>query len=353
MLTFALGWRVPASTPTGLVSPLNMTLSDGTLYVSDQFTGVHVYDVADPAAPRAVTTIALDGNRGSAVKDDILYASEKNKLHVYRREGDTFTLVTTLESEYDYDGGDVPWNEGPDEYSFACVCGTRDESPVMPASQSGGSSYATFAVIDDYLYRVDRYQLVVYDIQAPAAPVELQRLTLDWTIETIYPTPEYLFIGGESGMFVCDRADPANPDLIGMVQHIRACDPVVVSGDIAYVTVRGGNQCGASPDELMIVDVSSPSAPRVVGVKPLATPHGLALREPFLYVSTGQSGYTLLDVTRPTAPAELEKWADWPTKDFLWSNDLLYVLGFDDLRIYDVSDPKTPILKSTIENDPS
>jgi hypothetical protein len=356
LTSFTVGWRAPsASTPEGLVAPINMTLADQTLYVSDQYTGVHVYDVADPVTPRAVATIPLEGHRGTAVKGDILYASEQNNLNVYRRQGDTFTLVTTLEPHYDYDYIDSPpWDEGVGGSSgFGCMCASNEFASESAPANGGGSSYATFAVIDDYLYRVDYFTLVVYDIAKPDDPKEITRKNFGWQIETIYPTDQYLFLGGTQGMSIYDRTNPASPTLIGNVTHFRACDPVVVSGSVAYVTLRGGNGCGETRDVLLTVNIADPARPSVVAEKELATPFGLAVREPFLYVSTGTSGYTLLDVTRPTAPAPLGAWAEWPTKDFLWSNDVLYVLGFDDLRIYDVSDPKAPILLATIENDPS
>jgi hypothetical protein len=353
LASFAVGWRVPAATPTGLVSPLNMTLSNQTLFVSDQFTGVHVYDVADPAAPRAVTTIALEANRGTAVKDDILYASERDNVNVYRREGDTFTLVTVLEPQGD--GGhhyfEAPPNPGfgDDSSGFGCLCSSNDYvTAPMPASS--GSSYATFAVIDHYLYRADYFTLVTYDIARPDAPQEVSRTNFGSMIETIYPTEHYLFLGGTQGMSIFDRSNPGWPHAIASVTHFRACDPVVVSGSVAYVTLRGGNACGDTRDVLLTINIADPSYPVIAAEKDMATPFGLAVREPFLYISTGQNGYTLFDVTRPTEPSPLGAWGDWPTRDFLWAGDFLYVLGVDDLRIYNVSDPKTPVLLSTIEN---
>jgi len=351
MAAFAVGWRVPAaSTPTALDNPINMTLADNMLYVSDQASGVHVYEVSNPASPRAVTRIALGGNRGTAVKDDILYASTWNAVRVYRREADTFTLVTELESGYDYnDGG---WNESTEEYSFACACRTGQFVESSPAP-SGSSSYATFAVVDDYLYRVDYRRLITYDISDPAKPKEIGRMSFGWTIETLYPTPQYLFVGGTRGMYVCDRSNPAQPAFIGQVEHFRACDPVVVSGTTAFVTVRGGTACGQSDDLLLTVDITDPSKPSIVGEKDVATPFGLAVREPYLYVSTGESGYALLDIGNPAAPSAVESWSDWATRDFLWTSNILYVLGVDDVRIFDVTDPKAPVLLSIIESDPS
>jgi hypothetical protein len=356
LVSFALGWRLPAATPTGLVAPLNMTLAEQTLYVSDQYTGVHVFDVADAAAPRAVATIELRDHRGTAVKDDVLYASERQNLNVYKREGDAYTLVAVLEPKHDHGGGFI--DEVPigmdDSGGFGCMCSSNDLSPTSDSSPSPtGSSFATFAVIGDYMYRVDYFELVVYNVAQADAPEEIKRQSIGSTVETIYPTEDYLFLGGTTGMSIYDRSDPATPRFIGSVAHFRACDPVVVSGSVAYVTLRGGNACGDTRDVLLTVNIADPARPVIAAEREMTTPFGLALREPFLYVSAGESGYSLLDVTRPTEPSVLAAWSDWPTKDFLWSGDLLYVLGFDDVRIFNVSDPKTPVLLSTIENDPS
>jgi Uncharacterized conserved protein len=348
---FAVGWRSPAaSLPTGIYNPINMTLADHTLYVSDQASGVHIYNVADPASPQFISRIALNGHRGTAVKDDIVYASTYNSLRVYRREGDTFTYLTALESEYDYDWGNDVVDEGT---SFACACRTGSFADTEPTSPPGSSSYATFAVIDDYLYRVDGSKLITYDIGDPAKPKEIGKVSLGWTIETLYPTSEYLFVGGTRGMYVCSRSNPAKPALIGEVQHFRACDPVVVSGQTAFVTLRGGNGCGDTRDALLTIDISDPTKPAVVGEKSLATPFGLAVSEPYLYVSTGANGYALFSVADPKAPAAVGSWAGWPTRDFLWASNVLYVLGEDDVRIFDVTDPTEPVLLATIENDPS
>jgi hypothetical protein len=77
------------------------------------------------------------------------------------------------------------------------------------------------------------------------------------------------------------------------------------------------------------------------------------VKDPYLYVSTGHSGYKLLDVTKPFNPDIVTSWPSWPTKDFIWSGNVLFVLGFDDLRIFDVSTPSEPVLLATIETETS
>jgi hypothetical protein len=349
----ALGWYV--SSP--LKYPVNMTLADERLYVSDRYNGVHVFDVTDPETPQPAFVIPLVGNRGTAVKGDIIYANERDRLLVIRIEGNTYEVVKEIEPTYPSGGGEIPWLEGPlhrQNRGFGCNCiNSTDLGARSSSSPSTGSSYATFAVIDDFLYYLDYTSIVTLDITEPENPKELSRTRIGWTVETIYPTNDFLFIGGTRGMYVFDRNDPAKPKEIGRVEHFRACDPVVVSGPVAYVTLRGGNACGESRDVLLCVSVEDPSHPLIISEKELETPYGLVARDPFLYVSSGKGGFKLLDVANPEEPEVVDEWTDWPTKDFIWSGDILFVLGFENLLIFDVSTPSNPALLATIEPETS
>ena len=305
--SFVPGWR--SATPPVFAPfqyPINMTLAEDRLYVSDGNTGVQVFDVSDLAAPKKLLQIPLRGNRGSAVKGDIVFANQYGQLQAIRITGDTYTVVARIGVEF---SDSPPWNEDTNpDYGFACAC-SQGYAPLT-APTSGGSSYATFALVDDYLYRVDEGTLVTYNVSAPEKPKEISRQHVGWTIETLYPTQNYLFVGGRRGMYIYDRTDPARPVQISQIEHARACDPVVVSGSIAYVTLRGTSACGSTPDELLCVSIKQPSAPQIIGVKPLPTPWGLAVKNSHLYVSNGENGYSLIDVSRPAEPSVAAAWAD-------------------------------------------
>jgi len=346
LAAFSFGVSNPSPTPR-LVKPINMTIDDDRLFISDRVTGVHMYDIADPAKPVRVMTIPLAGNRGSAVKDDILYANDYGSLFAIRIGVDnTYEVVKTVHGEREFvDQGvmDEPVS------GFFCYCSVNQQSAVAPQSAgSGGSSFATFAVIGDYLYYLDHRTLVTADISTADDPRTISRASIGWDIETLYPTEDYLFVGGTRGMYIFDRSDPTRPVEIGRIEHFQACDPVVVSDDIAYVTLRSGNGCGAADDVMLCVDVKDPSKPVVLEEKQIKTPYGLAVNSPLLYVSNGHSGYELYDVSSPGDPSHVESWAQRPTKDFIWSDQTLYTLTFDGLLIFDVSDPKGPVLLSEI-----
>ena len=83
-----------------------------------------------------------------------------------------------------------------------------------------------------------------------------------------------MFLGGTRGMYIYDISEPSTPTFISDFEHGTACDPVVVDGDYAYVTLRGGNMCGALESGLFIVDISDISKPTLAIDYPMDEPYG-------------------------------------------------------------------------------
>lgn len=344
------GWRStppqePAS-PDSLLYPVSMTLAGDRLLVSDSYTGLHVYDVSNLTAPTKVIRIPLHYNQSSAVKDDIIYTNSIDQLQAIRVTGSTYQVVAKIGSEY-RPIDDMPMDRTPGGYGCAC---NNSIDAVPTSSPSGSSSFATFAMVDDYLYRVMDGTMHVYDVTTAAKPKELSTVRIGWDVQTLQPSQTMLFLGGFRGMYIYDRSDPKHPKAIGQIQHTTACDPVVVNGSVAFITLRQTG-CGGAADELMCVSIKDPRTPRILGEKPLATPYGLAVQNQQLYVSHGEGGYSLMDVSQPTEPSVQATWVGSPARDFIWSGNTLFVLGDHNVSIYDVSDPLTPRLLSKVVPD--
>ena len=350
--SFVVGWRTTprlftALDSNDLVWTQSMTLAGSLLLVSD-VSGLHIYDVSNLAAPTQRMRIRLHDNLSSAVKDDIIYTNDEGQLKAIRLTGDSYTVVDSIGRKY------PRYYEGPiDGYGgggcSACT-NSYDVATGIPAPGGTGSSYATFAVIDNYLYRADRHgSLITYDITTPDKIKQIGSVDVGWGVESLYPTPNFLFVGGGSGMYIFDRMQPEKPVQISKIEHTRACDPVVVSGSTAFVTLRGSGICGGAADELLCVTIKDPHKPEVMTAKALVTPWGLALQGPQLYVSHGDSGYSLFDVTDPSSPALTATWNDTPTRDFIWSGHTLFVMSQHNVFIYDVTDPSAPVLLSQVQ----
>ncbi|MBD3421332.1 MAG: hypothetical protein GF398_14545 [Chitinivibrionales bacterium] len=348
---FSIGFRVSNSS---IEEAVNMYLYDSLFFVSDAVNGIHVYSVADPANPRHALTIPILNNSGVAVRNNVIYANSGQSLVALKLHDDTlYDVVATLHSAYQY-GADDFFYDGAQVNGWGCL-GCEDASPISSsdagAAQSTGvgGSYAIFSVIDTFLYYIDGQNIITLTIADAENPYELSQTYINWDIETLFPTREYLFIGAQTGMYILDRGNPSAPSVIGTFSHARACDPVVVQDSIAYVTLRTGTRCGGTQNELLFVDIANPENPTLIKQLNITTPYGLTVRDSLLYVGNGQSGFTLYNVAQPSAPRQVQKWSTIPTKDFIWYGDTLFIMGFTDFRIYAVSEPSVPLLVSTIE----
>ena len=127
LATFTVGWR--SSPQTQLNFPISMTLSGERLLVSDRDTGIHVFDVTDLQAPEPIVTIPIYGNRGTAVKGDIVYANKFNRLLVIKVEGSSYEVLKVIDPVDDYGSGGI-WMEGPPsrDYGYGCFCSVRSFS---------------------------------------------------------------------------------------------------------------------------------------------------------------------------------------------------------------------------------
>lgn len=203
---------------------------------------------------------------------------------------------------------------------------------------------ARFAVVDDYLYCVDYNQLYVFDIGDAARPRFVSRVQIGWGIETIFPYEDYLFIGGQNGMFIYSRSNPRNPQYVSTFQHVRACDPVVVEGSLAYVTLRGGTRCGTVVSALHIVTVADLFKPKLLVSHPLPQPMGLDVRNKIAYVCDDSTGVYVLDTSNPANIRELARITDKPGYDTILENELLIVVSESAVSFYNVSQPNAPFL---------
>ena len=100
------------------------------------------------------------------------------------------------------------------ESSSDIAVGSNGFSNESLGSASGtgiGGSMARFTIVDDYLYTVDSYKLISFDIQDQINPVMKEEVSLGWGIETIFPYEDKLFIGAQNGMHIYGLSNKEKP----------------------------------------------------------------------------------------------------------------------------------------------
>ena len=318
--------------------------SNDHLYVNIVDKGILVIDNQQPEFPKKLGFIQIPGNVDLAVRGDVLYANnyddlialdikklEKiNKKSVLERFESIFTQY---EARKDKD--EIKWIK-PSKNRFMA-----SSSGMVSASKGG--SMACFSLVDDYLYTLTPSSIQTFNVKKADKPKRAGKTEIFGdTYETIFSNGENLFVGGQAGMYIFDLDNPNEPQLLSEYHHMQSCDPVVVEGDLAFVTLRDGNICGRNEaiNRLEIVDISNPANPRKVSSNRLSNPRGLAVDKRFVFVCDGNDGLKIIDANNPRKVRLMETYNDISsTYDIINipAKKLLILVGSKSVIQYDYS----------------
>ena len=341
------------------------------IIVNELREGLHIIDNTDPANPLNVSFVQIPGNVDMAVKGDMMYVdnyidlltidiSDPRNPVVQNRTNDVFSSISlhqelghlvyyeqteeTVEIECsDPRWGNVSfWDRGGIFFDASSGISLNSNTTGSSAVQAGvAGSMARFAIYDDFLYTIDNFDVDVFDITTVSDPALENTFSVSWDIETLFPYEDKMFIGAASGMYIYDLANASNPTYLSKFEHARACDPVFVKDNYAYVTLRDGTPCEGFANQLDIIDITSLTNPTLVKSYEMDNPHGLSIRENHLYICDGASGlkvYNLEDVE----DLELTETAEnLDTYDIISipGKNIALVVGKDGLYQFDTTDP--------------
>ena len=214
-------------------------------------------------------------------------------------------------------------------------------------------SMARFAIVSNYLYTIDYSNMTLFDLSDCANPTQWTQVNVGWNIETIFPYQDNLFIGSQTGMHIFDNSNPASPSFISTYEHISSCDPVVVDGDIAYVTLRSGTPCQGFTNQLDVIDISNLWNPTLMTSYDMTNPHGLGIDDNTLFLCDGSDGLKVYDVNDPMKISDniIKHFQDINTYDVIPFNDVLLMTGADGIYQYDYSDVENLQVLSVISID--
>lgn len=354
------------------------------LFVNEQEEGIHIIDNRNPAAPQTLSFIAIAGNVDLAVKDNILYADNYIDLVAFNiANPKEVQLVKRVENVFNLNGyfNDMASDMFLARYEaktvtepFTSDCSgnpnnwfwtledrnggiTTFSSAGMPAggATGKGGSMARFTISGDHLYTVGTNSLQLFDISQSDNPTIGQKINLPWGVETIFPYQDKLFIGTNSGMHIFDNSNPANPVRLSTYAHVRSCDPVVVDGDRAWVTLRSGNACAGFTNQLELIDISNPRSPQLVKTYPMQNPHGLGIDQSLLFLCEGAYGLKVFDIKDPLKLNDhlVKHFKDQDAFDVIPLGYTLLMVGKDGLYQYDYRNPAQITLLSKIPVTPA
>ncbi|WP_337043372.1 LVIVD repeat-containing protein [Emticicia sp. 17c] len=371
---------IAAEGPQELVKPGKIYVKDNYLFINEIKKGIHIIDNTNPEKPLNMAFLKIPGVIDVAVKENTLYAdsymdmvtfdiTDPKSIKETGRVKNVFTngLVEGINWFYNAQSQTVT------DYEFKIVtdkvrsnCGFEvvnpnpiyyyqdlnyagaDRSSGASGGTGKGGSMARFTIYDNYLYTVSQNDLLLFNIKTLSEPVQEGKINLGWGIETIFPYKDKLFIGSNTGMYIFDNKNPAKPERVTMFEHARACDPVVVHNDIAYVTLRSG-WCGVAPNRLDVVDVGNIAAPRLIKSYEMKNPAGLGIDFPNLFICEGGYGLKSFDASSVSDIKLQQHIENINAFDVIpMGGNHLLMIGQGGLYQYNTTDPKNMKLLSVI-----
>jgi hypothetical protein len=364
----------PVKAAQEIVNPGKICLYGNYIFINEITKGFHIIDNTHPSSPQPVAFIDLPGNIDIAVKDNLLFADSYIDLlwfdiaqpaqpRAAGRLEDAFPNVLPpvnngyAVKEIDNNKGVVvgwevktiteeelpnryipyPWGCPECYYAFNDAISLQGVAEGASGITALTGSTARFAAYGNYLYVVTNSMLKVF-ARSGNTVTKLNEQYLNWNTETIFAYNQKLFFGTTTGLLIYDIANPAAPVQLSSLTHVLGCDPVVVQGDYAYVTVRGGNACGQDLSQLNVVDISNPSSPYVKTWLAMHSPYGLGIDGSTLFVC--DNGLKVFDVSDPLqiGTRQIAHFTGISGLDVIPYNDILILIGNDGLYQYDYSD---------------
>lgn len=356
--------------PQELSVPGQIYIYGNYLFISEVNKGIHIVDNTNPASPRFISFINIAGNADMAVNSNILYADNYVDLLAFDISNPAH-IVPVKRVENVFENHYVDQTKGlilgyRDTVITEVVSGSYPgniyyDAASPNANSTGGESYGTggstarFTLMNDHLYTVDHYSLKLFNTSIPKEPTFITKINLGWGIETIFPYQDKLFIGSTTGMHIYDAANPAAPVKLSTYRHVTSCDPVVVQGKYAYVTLRSGNFCQQGVNLLEVLNIEDASNPKLVSSFPMQNPHGLSVSNSNLFICEGQFGlkaFNSSDVLT-IGQKQLSFLTDIDAKDVIAGPKSLIVTGVKGIYQYNYSNPSSLKLLShlSLNND--
>jgi hypothetical protein len=349
---------------------------NGYLYISEPGTGIHIIDNRNPSNPHAVGFINLLGNADLAIRNNLLYADAYTNLAWFDisnpvqpqvkgiLENVFVGALPLIDNGFGYDYNEVNSPEArskgvivgwkltqrtrevvhnrDDEMIFENMRGpsyVADKSTNMASGVNG--SMSRFGLYKDYLYVVMGSQMGIFDLKTDTPnQVFFNYLPYMSEVETIFSYGDKMFLGMPSGMAIYSVKDPLDPTFCSFIVHAYGCDPVVVENNLAYVTVRSGNFCGQTINELFIVDVSDEYNPKMLVSYSMTHPKGLGIDKGMLFICDDGLKIFKADDPQTIIANQLAHYKGMDGFDVIPYNNILMMIAEDGLYQYDYSDLK-------------
>jgi hypothetical protein len=347
--------RVPA-TPSvlGRVTlpggPFGLKVSGSLVYVAAGGSGLAIVDVSSLTAPRIIGSVDTPGvAREVAIANGYAYVADDTDVQVVDVHTPTSPLLVASLAVTARDvaiSGTRLYAASTGTFTVADVTNPRTPTVLSTVNSMGAVNLDVSGSIA-FTVSVDPTTagLYVWNV-ASGAPSMLAHLFDPYQGWRVTVSGSLGCVGGTSGLRVMDVSIPSAPRILGSLAGNIA--GLTMSGQFAYaLVIVPGNP---SHTDLAVVDLRVPATPAILGSVTLpGGPLGVKVSGSLAYVAAGGSGLVIVDVSTLTAPRIVGS-VDTPgvARQVALGNGYAYVADDTAVRVIDVHTPSTPLLVASL-----
>ncbi len=303
--------RLLSSYPTP-GSPKGVLVHNGTAFVADDDHGLQIVDVSDPYHPAYITDLPLSGlTYTMKLEDDLLYlAAHRGGFHII-------------------DVSDV-------------------SQPKLLSTYDTPSKAWALEIQEGLLYVADDSSgLMIFDVTNPAAPLLINQFNPGGFAEDVILIGDKAYVAFfDLGLMILDISDPLDVKPLALLDTPGNARGIEIKGELLYLASWEAG--------IHIIDITDSEAPTIIGhYDTNGAIWGLSVKDHALFVMDWWGGVKVLDVREPAQPMSLGEYQTaGKIKDILYQNDFIYTAhGSRGLQVYDANNSLNPVWATGLDFD--
>lgn len=327
-------------------------VQDKLAYVADWFSGLHIYDMSDPAKPKHLANYHTPGSsKGVVVKNNIAYVGDDDhglqildvsdpanpkKISEILSTGLAYTMkmVGNLIYLADHRGG------------FHIIeVGNPRKPKIIGSYDTPGKSWA-IDVAERIAYIADDTSgLLIFDVSNSKQPRQIGQFNPNGYAEDVLIRDGKAYVSFfDKGLYILDVTQPTKPKIIGHTAIPGNARSISVKNNYAYIA---GWESG-----LQVVDISTPSKPTIAAYLDTdGSAWGLDLEDHYVYLWDWWGGVKVIDVKNPLAPHLIGQYhGRGQIKNLSIEGNFLFSANQDGgMQVFDINNPLNPIWANGVD----
>ena len=321
-------------------------IEDNILYVADWFSGMHLYDITIPHAPRLLSSYPTPGSpKGVVVKNNIAYVADDDHglqvVDVSNPLRPTFISSIPLEGlAYTMKLIDNLLYIASHRGGFHIVDVSDAKHLELIGTYDTPSKSWALEYRDDLLYVADDSSgLMIFDVKNPQQPKLINQFQPGGMAEDIVLKGNKAYIAFfDNGLFILDISDPLNLKQLAHLPTPGNARGIEIHDNLLYLASWEAG--------VLIINIENTAAPKIIGqYDTRGATWGLSVKNNIVYAMDWWGGIKVINASDNTKPRLIGKYhTAGKVKDLIYHNNYIFVAhGSRGLQVYDANNDLNPV----------